>query len=98
MADNVNDLALIDNPDAKRWEAWLDGQLAGFSAYLVGPGRITFTHTETDPAFAGRGIASRLVKQALDAAVAQNLRITPRCPFVRAYIQRHAEYAQHTDT
>jgi predicted GNAT family acetyltransferase len=100
VADDVkvtDDLSVTDNDEKKRWEARLEGDLAGISAYLLGPGRIIFTHTEVDSAFEGRGIASRLVKTALDDAVARNLRITPRCPFVRAYVTRHSEYAPHVD-
>jgi hypothetical protein len=40
----------------------------------------------------GQGIGSGLVKQALDAARAQNLKVVPMCSFVRGYIERHAEY------
>jgi predicted GNAT family acetyltransferase len=93
----ADDLEVNDNADARRWEARLDTALAGFAAYRTAPGRIVFIHTEVDPEFEGRGIGSQLVKTALDDAVAKNLRIVPRCPFVRAYVLRHSEYDDYVD-
>jgi predicted GNAT family acetyltransferase len=39
----------------------------------------------------GKGIASRLVKGALDDARRQGLKVVPLCSFVAAYIDRHPE-------
>ncbi|HET8797191.1 MAG TPA: GNAT family N-acetyltransferase [Thermoanaerobaculia bacterium] len=40
----------------------------------------------------GRGIAGALVKHALDDARARGLKVIPRCSYVRAYIEKNAEY------
>lgn len=83
---------VADNPEASRFEITVDGALAGFAEYrLNGPG-ISFTHTEIDPAFGGRGLGSTLVKAALDAARDAGLSVLPFCPFVQRYIERHADY------
>lgn len=86
-------LRLSDNPPARRYEAHLREQLAGFSEYRLSPGRIVFFHTLIEPELEGRGIGSRLVRFELDDVRARGLRVTPRCPFVRAFIKRHPEYA-----
>ena len=41
----------------------------------------------------GKGAGSRLVKGALDQVRADGLKVIPQCPFVKAYIDKHPEYA-----
>ena len=40
----------------------------------------------------GHGVGSKLIRGALDAARDRGLKVVPQCPFVKAYIDRHAEY------
>jgi predicted GNAT family acetyltransferase len=54
---------------------------------------ITFVHTEVPPELGGKGIGSKLVKGALDQVRAEGLKVIARCPFVKAYIDKHAEFA-----
>lgn len=56
-------------------------------------GTITITHTGVPPAFEGRGIAARLVNQAVADARAQGFKITPVCSYVVAQFRRHPEWA-----
>jgi uncharacterized protein len=81
-----------DNPDELRYELLLDGEVAGEIRYRRSPDRIVLVHTDVSPSLEGRGLASRLVADALDDIRARGLRVVPICPFVRAYIQRHPEY------
>ncbi len=81
-----------DQPDRGRFEATVDGELAGFAEYRRENGVITFTHTQVDDAFEGQGVGSTLVRGALDDARAAGLVVRPLCPFVRAYVDRHPEY------
>ena len=82
-----------DNVEKHRFEAWVDGELAGFSEYVPHDGWLVFVHTETDPAYAGRGVGSRLARGALDDVRARGLKLTPQCPFIAAFIKRHPAYA-----
>jgi predicted GNAT family acetyltransferase len=81
-----------DNRDESRYEVFTDGQLAGFSQYRLGDGRITFVHTEIDPDYEGSGLGSRLARAALDDSRTRNLEVVPQCPFIAGYIRRHPEY------
>ena len=79
-----------NNREKLQYELVVDGHLA-LAAYRLRPGRITFTHTEVPEAIGGRGVATRLIKAALDDARAQGLKVVPVCPFVKRYIDTHPE-------
>jgi predicted GNAT family acetyltransferase len=82
---------IADNPEDRRYEARLDGTLAGWVDYGRVRTRLVALHTEVLPEFGGRGIASALVRRVLDDARAAGHTITPRCPFFVAHFQRHPE-------
>jgi predicted GNAT family acetyltransferase len=86
MTDEV-----VDNRAHNRYELSVDGATA-FVAYAREAGVITFIHTVVPDALAGRGIGSKLAKFVLDDARAHGERVIPQCPFIAAYIRRHAEY------
>lgn len=92
-AGSSGDLVITDDADAHRYEARLDGQLAGWVDYGRVRTRLVALHTEVLPEFGGRGIASALVRRVLDDARAAGQTITPRCPFFVSHFQRHPEDA-----
>src|SRR3954451_15959050 len=93
----MSDVTVRDNPGESRFEAYVDGRSAGFSAYALSDGVITFTHTEVDDAFEGQGVGSTLVRQALDQVRSEGgRRVRPVCPFVRAWIEHHPDYQDLT--
>lgn len=83
------------NPEESRYEARLDGELAGFAEYVLqGSESIVFTHTEVDDRFEGKGVGSALARFALDDVRREGSRqVVPRCPFIRGWIEKHPEYA-----
>jgi predicted GNAT family acetyltransferase len=89
----VSEIQVTDNPEERRYEVKVDGELAGASYYRDRDGVRIVTHTEVDEAWEGQGVGSRLIADALDDIRARGLRVTPVCPFAAAYIERHAEYA-----
>jgi predicted GNAT family acetyltransferase len=95
-ADDANgggaNVTVVDVPEWARFEIHVDGKLAGFVAYKIHPGIITFTHTEIDDAYSGQGLGGTLVRTALDTARARRLGVRPVCPFVRRWISRHPDY------
>jgi uncharacterized protein len=88
-----DDVAFADEPEQRRYEVRLDGELAGRADYRREQDVITFTHTEVDPAYEGQGLGSRLVRFALDDVRERGLRVIPRCPFIRSWIADHDDYA-----
>jgi uncharacterized protein len=81
-----------DNAALHRFELDTGGGVA-FATYRRADGVITFLHTETPRALRGRGIASALIRGALESARAEGAKVRARCPFVSDYIARHPDFA-----
>ena len=89
----MSDVEVRDNPGENRYEALVDGELAGFSAYHLTRASIVFTHTEVFDAFEGHGVGSALARGALDDVRAKGEReVVPVCPFIHRFIDDHPEY------
>lgn len=84
---------LIHNAEESRYELRADDDLAAYADYILSNGLITFTHTETLPEYARQGMASKLVRGALDDVRATGERkVVPLCPYVDAWMANHPEY------
>jgi hypothetical protein len=81
-----------DNKSQRRFELDVEGAVA-FANYRLTPDTVIITHTETPYALRGRGIASELVKGALELIRADGLKVVAGCGFVVDYLQKHPEYA-----
>jgi predicted GNAT family acetyltransferase len=81
-----------DNKSQHRFELDVEGTIA-FANYRLTPDTVIITHTETPRALRGRGIASELVKGALELIRADGLKVVAGCGFVVDYLQKHPEYA-----
>jgi uncharacterized protein len=86
-----------DNKERLRYEVLLDGGVVGFVQYNIRGGRVILVHTEVDEDHGGRGLATILVKSALDDLRRRGKCIVPVCPFVEAYIRKHPEYDDLVD-
>lgn len=106
MTENSNTTPTLDAPEVRRtddrYEIHVDdtGNAAGFTMYLdhtAEDGTIerTFPHTVVKDEYGGHGLASILVKQALEATIADGARIVPVCPYVKSWLDRHEGYAEH---
>jgi predicted GNAT family acetyltransferase len=88
-------ISIVKNEKLNRFEIYFDGELAGFAEFEVSNQMISYTHTEIDPRFGGKGLGSQLIKEALDEALEQNLEVAPYCSFVSAYIKKNSETYLH---
>ncbi|SRR5690625_3569085 len=85
-------------PQALRYEIHLGPELAGFTEYRDDDnGRRIFFHTEIGERFGGRGLAGRLVDQALTDTRDAGLRVVPVCPFVKKFARGHDTHADIVD-
>ena len=83
---------VVNNTAKQRYELAVDGHIAA-TYYRITGGLITFVHTEVPPELGGKGLGSRLIKGALDQVRAGGLKVIAQCPFVKAYIEKHPDYA-----
>jgi len=83
--------AVRDNLARSRFELEADG-VTVFMNYQLSGRVMSLDHTETPVAARGRGLASRLTEGVLQEMRRRGLKIVPRCPFVRAFVDRHSEY------
>ena len=87
--------AVRDNKSLSRFELDVEGAVA-FANYRLAPHAVIITHTETPRALRGRGIASELVKGALDLIRADGRKVVAGCGFVADYLRRHPEFTDLT--
>ena len=75
-----------------RFRMLIDDREVAVLDYRRLPGVWNIVHTYTDPASRGYGVASDLVRAALDAAREEGLKIIPTCPYVSWWIEQHDGY------
>ena len=86
-------VVVTDHPEQSRYEARIDGELAGFAEYQLTDALIIFNHTEVKRAFEGQGVGGALDRHALDAVrAAGTRRVLPICPFIKGWIGKHPDY------
>jgi predicted GNAT family acetyltransferase len=88
-------VVVADNPMGSRYEARVDGALAGVSEYELLTDTIVFLHTVVAEEYEGQGVGSAIARYALDDARDRGLHVRPLCPFIRSWMGRHPEYADH---
>lgn len=62
-----------------------------------GGGRVerVFYHTGVSEDYAGQGLASTLVRAAVDDAIVDGAKVVPVCPYVKSWLRKHPDYAEH---
>lgn len=75
----------------------VDGRTVGLARFVERDDHRVFVHTEVDPAFGGRGLATVLIAQALAATRADGRRIVALCPMVSAYLKKHHDFDDIVD-
>ena len=86
-------LTVVNEPNAGRYALRQDDELIGVAEYELRDDAIVFTHTEVDEDRREKGMASRLVTEALDDVRANSqLRVIVACPYIRHWLTEHPEY------
>jgi hypothetical protein len=74
-----------------------DGASAGLATFVDHEGQRIFLHTEVKAQFEGRGLATILITEALNATRGDGLRVVAVCPMVAAYVTKHHEFDDIVD-
>ncbi|UXA07218.1 N-acetyltransferase [Mycobacterium sp. SMC-2] len=80
-----------------RYTIAVEGKQVGFADFADRGDQRVFHHTEIDPAYGGRGLATILVEGALNEARAEGKRIVPVCSMIGTVLKKHPEYDDITD-
>jgi uncharacterized protein len=83
--------SVVDNQEKSRFELEVAGGHA-IADYRLEGGTIVMTHTEVPGELRGQGVGEKLARGALDIIRTRNLKVVPRCPFIRKFIEKHPEY------
>jgi len=75
-----------------RFELEQDGQLA-YLEYALSGDILELRHTEVPEGIRGHGLASELVRNALDWARENHKKVDVICPTVAGYLKTHPEYS-----
>ena len=87
------DVEVQKNDEARRYEAYIDGERVGFAEYQLTDQLVVFTHTEVEDKCEGLGVGSALARAALDDVRASGDRkVLPLCPFIKGWIAHHEDY------
>jgi uncharacterized protein len=95
ITGNSRMTAVRDNKAQNRFELDIEGAVA-FANYRVTPTAVIITHTETPRLLRGRGIASELVRGALELIRADGRKVVAGCGFVVDYLHKNPEFADLT--
>jgi predicted GNAT family acetyltransferase len=88
MPADEDEIAVHRDDAQGRYEITVGDVLAGFTEFRADShGRMLYPHTEVDPAFRGRGLAQRLVADAMTDAAARGETVVPHCPVVARYLE-----------
>lgn len=80
-----------NNSDKSRFELEIDDAVA-FIEYKIGKsGAMYLIHTEVPGMFEGQGVGHKLVRESLEIAEKEGIKVMPLCPFVRAFMKNHQE-------
>ena len=75
-----------------RFALTIDGREVAVADYRRLPGRWNIVHTYTEPASRGYGVASDLVREVLNEAREEGVKVVPTCPYVAWWIGDHPDY------
>jgi predicted GNAT family acetyltransferase len=84
---------VTNNTAAARFEIHTPAGIALLKYALRGD-TLDLIHTEVPQPLEGKGYGAALAKSALEYARGERMKVTPTCPFVRKFIERHKEYAE----
>lgn len=83
---------VVDVERHGRFEARVNGSLAGFAEYVRHPELVVYPHTVVARTHRGRGVGAALARAALDDARHRGLQVRPTCTYLAEWIARHPEY------
>jgi predicted GNAT family acetyltransferase len=85
-------IAVIDHPDDEYYELSSGTNRVGVLAYHMIGTNLTITHTWIADRHRGQGLASLLIRHALDDIRTKAVTVSNYCPIVGQYVEKNPEY------
>jgi predicted GNAT family acetyltransferase len=79
----------IVTQESDQYTIAVEGQQVGRAEFTDRDGQRVFTHTEVDDNYEGRGLATILIAEALQATRDAGIPIVAECPMVANYVRKH---------
>jgi uncharacterized protein len=92
MTESIEIAKISDNKILHNFELTIDGVIARVD-YHISDDKIYLDHLVIPFELIGKGIGQVLTQKTLDYIAANNLKVVPRCPVFRKYLQLHPEYS-----
>ncbi|MFI6829444.1 GNAT family N-acetyltransferase [Kribbella sp. NPDC050241] len=89
---NDHVIAILDHPEDEYYEVTSGGDRVGMLVYHVIGTKLTITHTWIAESHRGQGLASVLIRHALDDIRTKSVTVSNYCPIVGSYIEKNPEY------
>ena len=93
----MSEHVLTEDPERRRMELHLDGELLGWAEYLPAGDSVILAHTEVLEGHEGEGLGGKIVRATFDAIRAQDKTVMPTCPFAAGYVRRNPELVEYVD-
>lgn len=88
----MSDPVITHNESERRYEAAIDGKLAGYATYQLGQGTVTFPHTLVLPEHEGKGVAGAIARYSLDDVRSRGERkVVPACSYYAHFMEKHKD-------
>ncbi|MCG5433059.1 N-acetyltransferase [Mycobacterium sp. MYCO198283] len=97
MTTDKTGAATTVSPEPDRFTIAVEGKTVGLAEYADRDQQRIFTHTKVDEEYEGRGLATILIGEALEATRDAGMRIVPMCAAVASYVDKHPEYSDYVD-
>jgi predicted GNAT family acetyltransferase len=85
-------IAILDHPEDEYYEVTSGDGRVGVLVYHVIGSNLTITHTWIAESHRGQGVASMLIRHALDDIRSKGVSVSNYCPIVGSYVERNPEY------
>jgi predicted GNAT family acetyltransferase len=85
-------IAILDHPEDEYYEITSGDDRVGVLVYHVIGSNLTITHTWIDESHRGQGLASMLIRHALDDIRTKGVTVSNYCPIVGGYVENNPEY------
>lgn len=85
-------IEVVQVPEAGQFRILVEGSKVGHIDYSDDGSVRAMPHTFVEPAHRGRGLATALIKEALDRSRAEGLQVLPLCPAIAGYIDKNPDY------